>query len=338
MFHVSLFMIPLPQEPKIVKKEGNKAVFEIRGLYPGYGITLGNALRRVLLSSLSGAAITQVKIKDVPHEFSTLPGVYEDMILILLNLKKIRFKMFSDGPQMITLKVSGEKKVKASDFKLPSQVEIINEEAPIATLTSKKANIEIEAQVERGIGYETIDQRKEEKKEIGVITLDSIFTPIRKVAFRVEDMRVGERTDFDRLVLEVETDGTLDPEQAFYQACDILDKHISLMLEKKEPEDKKKKQAKEKVRKPRTILPSGEAAKSKAEAKGEPAVDSSKIKIEDLKISERNANILIENSIKTAAGLVKKSEQDILALKGMGDVGLEEIKKALKKLDLGLKE
>ena len=324
MFHASSFMIPLPQKPKIVKKEGNKAVFEIQGLYPGYGITIGNALRRVLLSSLSGAAITEVKIKDVPHEFSTLPGVYEDMILILLNLKKIRFKMFGDEPQMITVKASGEKKVVASDFKLPSQVEIINKETPVATLTSKKAALEIEAQVERGIGYETVDQRKEEKKEIGVIDLDSIFTPIKKVAFRVEDMRVGERTDFDRLVLEIETDGTLDPEEAFYQACDILDKHVSLMLEKEEPKDEKKKGAKGKP--------------DKTKAKKEAAVDNSKIKIEDLKISERNIKILIENDIKTAAGLAKKTEQDILALKGMGDAGLKEVKKALKKLGVSLRE
>lgn len=259
-------MIPLPQKPKIVKKEGNKAVFEIRGLYPGYGITLGNALRRVLLSSLGGAAITQVKIKDVPHEFSTLPGVYEDMILILLNLKKIRFKMFGEEPQMITLKVTGEKKVVASDFKLPSQVEVINKETPIATLTSKKANLEIEAQVEKGIGYETIDQRKEEKKEIGIIALDSIFTPIKKVAFRIEDMRVGERTDFDRLILEIETDGTLDPEQAFYQACDILDKHVFLMLQKKESESEKKKETKEKTVKTGKTKAKKKPAKAKKKA------------------------------------------------------------------------
>ena len=324
MFHTSLFMIPLPQKPKIVKKEGNKAVFEIQGLYPGYGITLGNTLRRVLLSSLRGAAITQVKIKNAPHEFSTLPGVYEDMILILLNLKKIRFRMFDDEPQRITLKINGEKKVKASDFKLPSQVEIINKETPIATLTSKKADLEIEAQVERGIGYETIDQRKSENKEVGVIAIDSIFTPIRKVAFRVEDMRVGERTDFDKLVLEIETDGTLDPEQAFYQACDILDKHVSLMLKEEESKNGEKKGAKEKV--------------GKEKAKKKPVVDSGKAKIEDSKISERNTKILIEGNIKTMAGLAKKTEQDILALKGMGEAGVKEIKRALKKLGLSFKE
>lgn len=336
MSHVSLFMISLPQKPKIVKKEGNKAVFEIQGLYPGYGITLGNALRRVLLSSLGGAAITQIKIKDVPHEFSTLPGVYEDMILILLNLKKIRFKMFGDEPQMITLKASGEKEVKASDFKLPSQVEIVNKETPIATLTSKKAELEIEAQVERGIGYETIDQRKDEKKEIGVIALDSIFTPIEKVAFRVEDMRVGERTDFDKLVLEIWTDGTLEPEEAFYQAVDILEKHISLMSEEKETESKKKGTAKEKGGKAKPVRTAAHSVAGGA--KKEPAVDNSKTKIEDLKISERSIKVLVENGIKTAAGLTKKTEGDVLALKGMGDAGLKEVKKALKKLELSLKE
>jgi len=224
-------MIPLPIKPKLIKQEKNKAIFEIEALYPGYGVTMGNSLRRVLLSSLAGAAVTQMKIKNVPHEFSTIPGVLEDVIQIMLNLKQLRFKVYTTEPQKATLKVKGEKKVKGSDFEIPSQLELVNKDCPIANLTSKKAELEIEIQIETGIGYSPREARKKEKLEIGTIPLDAIFTPVRRVAFRVENMRVGERTDFDRLFLELETDGTILPEDAFYQASEILLKHFSLFAE-----------------------------------------------------------------------------------------------------------
>lgn len=226
-------MIPLPLQPKIIKKEKNKAVFEIEALYPGYGVTIGNSLRRVLLSSLEGAAVTQMKIKGVPHEFSTLPGVLEDVVNIMLNLKQLRFKLFSDEPQKGFLKVKGEKEVKGSDFELSPQVELINKNAHIATLTTKSAELEMEIQIEKGLGYQPREARKKprEKSEIGIIYLDAIFTPVRRVAFKVENMRVGERTDFDRLFLEIETDGTISPEEAFFQASEILVKHFSLFAE-----------------------------------------------------------------------------------------------------------
>lgn len=224
-------MIPLPFKPKIIKKEGNKAIFEIEALYPGYGVTIGNSLRRVLLSSLSGAAVTQVKIKNVPHEFSTIPGILEDVIQIILNLKQLRFKIYTEEPQKATLKMKGEKEVKGSDFEIPAQLELVNKDCHIATLTDKKAELEMEIQIEKGLGYSPREARKKEKLEIGTIPLDAIFTPVRKVAFRVENMRVGERTDFDRLFLEVETDGTISPEQTFFQASDILVKHFGLFSE-----------------------------------------------------------------------------------------------------------
>jgi len=221
-------MIPLPIKPKIIKQEKNKAIFEIEALYPGYGVTIGNSLRRVLLSSLAGAAVTQMKIKNVPHEFSTIPGVLEDVIQIMLNLKQLRFKAYTVEPQKATLKVKGEKKVKGSDFEIPAQLELVNKDCPIATLTDKKAELEIEIQIEKGIGYSPREVREKEKLEIGTVPLDAIFTPVRRVASRVENMRVGERTDFDRLFLELETDGTILPEDAFYQASEILVKHFSL--------------------------------------------------------------------------------------------------------------
>jgi len=241
-------MFSLPQKPQITKKGENKSVFEIKGLYPGYGVTVGNTLRRVLLSSLEGAVITQVKIKDVSHEFSTIPGVLEDVVFILLNLKKIRFKMFGSEPQVATLKVTGQKEVKAKDFNLPSQVEVVTKDAPIATLTAKKSHLEMEVKIKKGIGYEPAERRdKEEKKlDIGVIDVDAAYSPILNTSFYVEDMRVGKRTDFDKLCLEIQTDGTISPEQAFESACDILVKHFSLF---KQDEIEKQEESKEKPQK-----------------------------------------------------------------------------------------
>ena len=225
-------MILLPHPLKIINKKENWARFEIEALYPGYGITMGNSLRRVLLSSLPGAAVTQMKIKGVQHEFTTIPGVLEDVINIMMNLKQMRFKIYTEEPQKATLKIKGEKEVKGSDFKLPSQVELVNKSCHIATLTDKKAELDMEIQIEKGIGYEPVERRKKQKKlEIGVIPIDAIFTPIRRVSYKVENMRVGERTDFDRLYLEIETDGTITPEQAFSQASEILVKHFSLFTE-----------------------------------------------------------------------------------------------------------
>jgi len=219
-------MIPLPLQPKIIEKKGNYARFEIEALYPGYGVTIGNSLRRILLSSLEGAAVTQMKMKNVPHEFSTIPGVLEDVILIMLNLKQMRFRLYTQEPQKGFLKVKGEKEVKGSDFELPSQVELVNPDCHIATLTQKSSELEMEIQIEKGIGYSPKEARGREKLEIGTIPIDAIFTPVKRVAFQVENMRVGERTDFDRLFLEVETDGTISPEAAFSQTSEILVKTL----------------------------------------------------------------------------------------------------------------
>lgn len=234
-------MIPLPTQPKIVDKKQNKVTFLIEGLYPGYGVTIGNALRRVLLSSLEGAAITQMKIKGVRHEFSTIPGVMEDAIAIMLNLKQLRFKIFGDEPQKAVLLVKGQKEAKASDFKLPTQVELANKDAVVAHLTDKKAELEIEIEIEKGTGYEPAERRKKGKLEIGAVALDVAFSPVKRVSFKSENMRVGERTDFDRLLVEVETDGTISPEGAFAKGCDILLKHFSLLQEGVRDEDVKEK-------------------------------------------------------------------------------------------------
>jgi DNA-directed RNA polymerase subunit alpha len=308
-------MIPLPNPPKIVEEKKNFICFMIEGLYPGYGVTIGNALRRVLLSSMEGAAVIQAKIKGVQHEFSTLPGVLEDVVEICLNLKKMRFKIYSDEPVLATLKIKGEKEVKGSDFKLPSQLELVNKDIHIATLTDKNANLEMEILVKKGIGYEPVEARKKEKLEIGTIALDGVYTPIRNVNYRVENMRVGERTDFNRLFVEIETDGTITPKEAFLKAIEILIKHFSLLFEKEKKEEKKK-------------------TKRDKKAKKE---DFSKLPIEQLGLSLRTANALSNAHIKTLSGLLRKKEEDLLALEGLGKKGIEEIKKSLKKLGLELK-
>ncbi|OHA68049.1 MAG: DNA-directed RNA polymerase subunit alpha [Candidatus Wildermuthbacteria bacterium RIFCSPLOWO2_02_FULL_47_10] len=308
-------MISLPSSLKVVEKKGNRAVFEIEGLYPGYGVTVGNSLRRVLLSSLEGAAITQVKIGGASHEFSTIPGVLEDILQLTMNLKKVRCKMFGDEPQKLELSVKGEQEVKAGDFKVPTQLEIMNKDAHIATLTSKNASLEMDILVERGVGYAAAERRKKEKLEIGTMELDAIFTPMKRVAFRMENMRVGDRTDFDRLFLDVETDGTITPEDALTQAADILVGHFSRVKEafvQKEAPPRKR-------------------AAQKEEKGGE---DASKIPVESLKLSKRTITVLLDNNIKTSGGISRKSEANLLELEGMGEKGIAEIKKALKKLGL----
>ncbi len=318
-------MIPLPLSFKILQEKENYAKFVIEGLYPGYGITIGNALRRVLLSSLEGAAITDVKIKGVSHEFSTIPGVLEDVIHICLNLKKLRFKIFSDEPIRAFLKVKGQKEVKGKDLELPPQLELVNKDQHIATLTNKNANLEMEVIVRKGVGYEPREMRTKEKLSVGEILLDAIYTPIKRVSYKVENMRVGERTDFDRLYLEIETDGTISPQKALDQATQILLAHFNFV------EDAIKKYVKEE--KPKPQKPEKEKIKKEEKEKK----DVASIPIEELKLSTRTTNALLNSHIKTVGGLIRKKEKDLLALEGLGQTGIKEIKKALKKLGLELK-
>ncbi|KUK50003.1 MAG: DNA-directed RNA polymerase subunit alpha [Parcubacteria bacterium 33_209] len=236
-------MIPLPTSIKTKNISNNNSIFEIESLYPGYGVTLGNAIRRVLLSSLAGAAITEVKIKNAPHEFATLKGVKEDVLHILMNIKQLRFKIFTDDPQTATLVVKGEKEVTGKDFELPSDLKLANPELKIATITEKGTQLEIEIKVEKGLGY--VFEDKDVKRSVGVIGMDAIFTPIKKVNYVVENMRVGKRTDFDKLSLEIETDGTITPEEALSQSLNILSSQIQYIseniavAEKKETKKKK---------------------------------------------------------------------------------------------------
>lgn len=244
----------LSKNVTIKKKEETdiRGEFIVEGLYTGYGLTLGNALRRALLSSLPGAAITQIKIKGVKHEFSTIPGVMEDVVDIALNLKKVRFKFFADEPQVITLKKKGEGAVTAKDIISTDQVEVVNTDAHIATITEKGTELEMELTVEKGLGYSPVEFRKGEKLAIGAIAIDAIFTPVTGVNFEVENMRVGDRTDYNRLLLSIETDGTVSPSRSLHKAANILRDHLDIISQveiSEDFEDKKKEPAKKTTKK-----------------------------------------------------------------------------------------
>lgn len=319
--------ISLPNAPKVIKQVTPfRALLEIDKLYPGYGLTIGNALRRVMLSSLPGAAVTSVKIKDVNHEFSTLPGIREDMVEIILNLKQIRFVVHSDEPQSVTIKVKGEKEVSAKDIKTSSQVEVVNPDAHIATLTAKNASLEMELNIEKGLGYVTVESRRRDKQETGVIAIDAIFTPIKMVKFDVEDMRVGDKTNYNRLIFDIETDGTIAPDDALKNASDLLMEHlkmITLPAKSASIEEEVIEVKKEKI------------------VKKEPTkddFDSAKMKIEDLKLSNRTQNILLTNHVKTVANLLKLSKDDLLDMEDLGEKAVKEIKKSLGKLGLTLRQ
>jgi len=259
---MSEYNVSLPSKPRIVSEEEFKGTYEIDGLYPGYGHTLGNSLRRIILSSLPGAAITSVKIEGVPHEFSVLDGVKEDVVTMLLNLKKVRIQMITDEPQIISLNVKGPNIVKAGDIKTPSQLEILNPDQQIAEITDKKTNLSMEITVERGLGYVSKDVLQKDKVDIGVISLDAIFTPIRRVNYEVENMRVGNRTDFNRLRIVIETDGTITPKEAVAQAAKILMDYFGLVLEASGGNEEVKAKAK-KVAKKKTVAKDKKATTKK---------------------------------------------------------------------------
>lgn len=317
-------MISLPQKPRAIAQDKQNGVFEIERLYPGYGLTLGNALRRVLLSSLPGAAATSVRIAGVKHEFSTIPGIQEDVVEITLNLKQIRFRLHGEDAQHITLSKRGLGAVKASDFQLPEQVEIINPDQHIATITDKATPFEMELVVERGLGYQPVEERKIGKLPIGEIALDAIFTPIRKVAVEIENMRVGERTDYNRLRTVIETDGAITPADAFHQAVGILVDQFTALTEFAAKAETKSEHEE------------GEAIVEARETDEEK--DLLKNRIESLELTTRVTNALIRSGIKTIGGLVHRSEESLLNLEGLGEGSVKEIKKELGKLGLTLKK
>lgn len=318
------YKIAIPTKPRIVLEEENKGVYEIDGLYAGYGYTLGNSLRRIILSSIPGAAITAVKIEGVPHEFSKISGIKEDVITILLNFKKIRFKMHTDEPQKAIISARGPKEITAKDINVSSQVEIVNKNEHIAFLTSKEAKFNVELTIEKGLGYVPRESLHKEKVEIGTIILDAIFTPIRRVNYEVENMRVGERTDYNQLRFFIETDGTVSPQEALEKSIEIMINHLRAITGFKEilaPEEMEQLAA----------VPT-EAGKYKAEE-----MEILKTKIEDMNLSSRTLNALSEAGIRTVGGLVRKKEEDLLEIEGIGKRAVQEIKRSLGNFGLILK-
>ena len=301
-------------------------VYEIDGLYPGYGHTLGNSLRRIILSSLPGAAVTKVKIKGVEHEFSAISGVKEDVITILLNLKRLRVKMITDEPQVLTLKIKGIHNVTAKDIEVPGQVEILNPELAIAELTDKSSDLDIEMTVEKGLGYVPKELLQKDRVDIGMISLDATFTPIRKVNYEVENMRVGDRTDFNRIRITIETDGTLTPNDALQDSISIMIHQLKSIVGWKEEEPEVVVEAKEKSDK-----------SADGEGKKELDVEFLKTRIDAIGLSPRTAKALTSANVRTIGGLSRKKEIDILDIDGLGSKGVQEIKKVLSNYGITLK-
>lgn len=317
--------IVLPSKPRIVREEGFSGVYEIDGLYPGYGHTLGNSLRRIILSSLPGAAVTKVKINGVEHEFSSIEGVKEDVITILLNLKKLRIRITGDEPQVLTIKAKGVKKVTAKDIEFPGQVEILNPDLTIFEITNKATEVEMDITVEKGLGFVLKETLHKDRVDIGAISLDASFTPIKKVNYEVENMRVGDRTDFNRLRLSIETDGTLTPKEALEESISIMITQLKAIVGFKEPEIE---------------IDNSEKADGANDSEGDKQeldVEFLKTRIDAIGLSPRTVKALSNANIRTVGGLARKKEADILDVDGLGSKGVQEIKKVLAQYNINLK-
>ena len=307
-----LYDIHLPKVLELSKKD-NTGVYAIEPLYPGFGMTLGNSLRRVILSSLSGSAVTAVKIEGVPHEFGAIPGVKEDIVEVILNLKQLRLKLHGEGPEILTLSGNGSKKLTAKDIETPSSVEIVNKDLHLAELSTDKAKLSMEIRVERGRGYVPVEERDGERLEVGMIAVDAIYTPIKKIRYNVENTRVGQMTNLDKLVIEIETDGTIDPEEALRSASEVLVDHFGVVSGKQK-----------------------ELTEEAAEEGKIPEDKAGKVLIEEISLTPRTTNALLNNNIKTIADVRSLSDGELKTLKGFGNKAYEELKEKL--LELGFAE
>jgi DNA-directed RNA polymerase subunit alpha len=292
----------------------------------GYGTTIGNAIRRVLLSSIEGAAVTSIRVPGVLHEFSTVPGVKEDVVDIILNVKQLRFKLHSDGPKVASINIKGPATVTGKDI-TGDQIDVLTPDQHILTL-GKDADFSMELTVAKGKGYITADLNKQEDQTVDTIAIDAIFTPIRKVNFWVEDARVGRSTDYDKLIMEISTDGSITPQEAVAQAANILKEHLSLFSLDGEP-------AQEEVPGPADKIEqnSGFSDDFYNEEPGE--VNDNLLKsVEELELSVRSYNCLKNANIRTLADLVQKTEQEMLRTKNFGRKSLNEIKELI--ISMGL--
>ncbi len=307
--------IEKPTITKVVDTEAHYGKFVVEPLERGYGTTLGNAMRRILLSSLPGAAVTSVKIDGILHEFSTIPGVKEDVTEIILNLKKLAVKLDSDDKQRGIINVVGPKEVTAADIIGNSEMEIFNKDLHIATL-EENATLVMEINFARGRGYVPAEQNKDETTPISVIPVDSIYTPVRKVNYTVENTRVGQVTDFDRLILEIWTDGSITPEEGVSIGAKIMHEHLNLFIELDDSTD------------------GLEIMVEKEEDQKEKALE---MTIEELELSVRSFNCLKRASINTVEELTAYSEEDMMKVRNLGKKSLDEVKNKLEELGLSLK-
>jgi DNA-directed RNA polymerase subunit alpha len=326
--------LPEFQVPKISADEvdDNKGTFTIEPLDKGFGYTFGNSLRRVLLSSLGGAAITSVRIEGVAHEFSTIPGLKEDVTDLILNLKDVVVRMHTDADEVETpLVATGPGEVKAKDIDLPAGVEILNPDAPIATL-EKKTKLEMYLTIGRGRGYSPADENKSDDKPIGVVPIDSIFSPIRRAAYNVDTARVGQRTDYDKLQLEVETDGSIEPGAALRDAAEILIKSLAIFTTADRVDELRGEGS--------AAIAAGNgggagAAEAAAPVPGADGLD--EILIEELELGVRSYNCLKRAGIQTVGELVRKSESELNAIPNFGRKSIEEVQETLRARGLGLR-
>jgi DNA-directed RNA polymerase subunit alpha len=321
--------LPEFQIPKISSEDINEhhGTFVVEPLDKGFGYTFGNSLRRVLLSSLGGAAIKSVRIEGVAHEFSTVPGVKEDVTDIVLNLKDIVVRMHTDADEVeAPLVATGPGDVKAKDIDLPAGVEILNPDAPIATL-EKRTKLEMYLTIGRGRGYSPAEENKSEDQPIGVIPIDSIFSPVRRVAYNVEAARVGQRTDFDKLTLDIETDGSVDPQAALREAAEVLIQSLAIFTDPSRIEG--------------LGLPRGDGAGEPTGGLGAAAAVADgmdDILIEELELGVRSYNCLKRAGVQTIGDLVQKSENELSAIPNFGRKSIEEVKETLRVRGLGLRD
>jgi DNA-directed RNA polymerase subunit alpha len=319
------FQIPRISAEKV---DDNQGTFTVEPLDKGFGYTFGNSLRRVLLSSLGGAAITSVRIEGVAHEFSTVPGVKEDVTDIVLNLKEVVVRMHTDADEVeAPLVASGPGEVKAKDIDLPSGVEILNPDAPIATL-EKKTKLEMYLTIGRGRGYSAAEENKTEEAPIGVIPIDSIFSPIRRTSYTVDSARVGQRTDFDKLTLELETDGSIEPSAALREASEILIKSLAIFTDAERVEELTATDGRAPA--------APELTDVGAPAPGADGLD--EILIEELELGVRSYNCLKRAGVQTVGDLVRKSESELNAIPNFGQKSIEEVIETLHSRGLELRQ
>ena len=313
-------LIHTPGLASVTDHSPTSATFVIEPLHPGYGMTLGNSLRRVLLSSIAGASVTGFRVTGISHEFTTIKGVKEDVVAIMLNLKGIRFKVFSDEPQVITITKKGKGLVKAKDLQLNADVEVVNPDQIICTIDDEKGSVNMELTVETGRGYRALDETGSGRTVSDMIMLDALFTPVLRVRYKVENTRVGQMTDLDRLLITIDTDGSITPRDAFEEAAAILVNQYTALAGQTRVE----------------AMPAAGKSEDGEELLGGDGEEPAELmtSIEDLNLSARTTNALINNDIHTIKDLLSLSEAELRDLKGFGNKALDEVKEKMAELEL----